>query len=597
MAKKMKTRKGKDNIYYPYTSPDLVIDSAGESQTTKNTNMKTDIDSIKTDLGTAQLTTTAKDVKGAVNEVAAQYKDIVNNKADKNSIFTMANMGQDVKEAMTGGSVAVVGNNCIDIGQFVPTIQSDIGEWVNQEFVLEDKGYNTSTGAVDPNADSRIKSFELTAASGTKIKIHGFTFGGEQCSIMFLDSNDTLISKIADESWGTPASYEFTCPNKTSKVRMNTWSSNGDKSIEKFVYSPIATKKDIKIALGGVPDFYRQHIDEKIKQIQKLEMLHGGNGCTFAIITDIHIGNNDKYSPALIKEIMENTNCKFVINNGDTAFYTINIENTKENGIADLSLGRKLFNNATNNKFYCVRGNHDNNSTGAENENPDYLLSESEMYSLLIEKYDDKIVGDINNPTGLYYYFDDNKNKIRHIILDSFEEGQGEGVMSVKQMKWFCETALNFSDNNWNICLYTHKPISPFETSQFSEVREILMAVRYGKQYQKTYNDNTANTYEINVNFAGKGHIIMFVANGHYHIDALKQDNDITYFKSVCDAKYADAEEITDRTGINTQSFDIVCVNKNNRQINLVRIGCGNDRIFTYGEGSSVIQNKDMTKK
>ena len=69
MSKKMKTRKGKDNINYPYTSPDLVVDSTGESQTTKNNNMKTDIDTIKTDLGTAQLTTTAKDIKGAINEV------------------------------------------------------------------------------------------------------------------------------------------------------------------------------------------------------------------------------------------------------------------------------------------------------------------------------------------------------------------------------------------------------------------------------------------------------------------------------------------------------------------------------------------------
>ena len=76
MSKGMKTRKGKDGIYYPYTSPDIVVDSAGESQTTKNNNMKTDIDSIKTDLGTAQLTTTAKNIKGSINEVAAQYKDI-----------------------------------------------------------------------------------------------------------------------------------------------------------------------------------------------------------------------------------------------------------------------------------------------------------------------------------------------------------------------------------------------------------------------------------------------------------------------------------------------------------------------------------------
>lgn len=40
--------------------------------------IKADINAIKTELGTEELTTTAKDVKGAVNEVAAQYKDIVN---------------------------------------------------------------------------------------------------------------------------------------------------------------------------------------------------------------------------------------------------------------------------------------------------------------------------------------------------------------------------------------------------------------------------------------------------------------------------------------------------------------------------------------
>lgn len=72
MPKDMKTRKGKDNIYYPYTSPDIVVDSTGESQTTKNNNMKTDIDSIKNDLGTEELTTTTKTIKGAINEVAAK---------------------------------------------------------------------------------------------------------------------------------------------------------------------------------------------------------------------------------------------------------------------------------------------------------------------------------------------------------------------------------------------------------------------------------------------------------------------------------------------------------------------------------------------
>lgn len=54
------------------------------------------------------------------NDAATLDKRVTNNfntlnatKADKNDIFSMANMGQDIKEAMTGGSVAVVGKNAI----------------------------------------------------------------------------------------------------------------------------------------------------------------------------------------------------------------------------------------------------------------------------------------------------------------------------------------------------------------------------------------------------------------------------------------------------------------------------------------------------
>lgn len=76
MAKNMKIRRGNDGFSYPYTSPDLVIDENGKSNTKK-------------------------------------FEEIEYSKADKNEVFTMANMGQDIKEAMTGGSVAVVGKNTI----------------------------------------------------------------------------------------------------------------------------------------------------------------------------------------------------------------------------------------------------------------------------------------------------------------------------------------------------------------------------------------------------------------------------------------------------------------------------------------------------
>lgn len=47
--------------------------------------------------------------KQQVEELSAQLET----KANKNSVFSMANMGQDVKEAMTGGSVAVVGRDTV----------------------------------------------------------------------------------------------------------------------------------------------------------------------------------------------------------------------------------------------------------------------------------------------------------------------------------------------------------------------------------------------------------------------------------------------------------------------------------------------------
>ena len=669
-----------------------------------------------------------ENIEENINDLSSQIKE----KANKDEVFTMANMGQDIREAMTGGSVAVVGNQMVGHANLSKEIQNEIGYYETiTGYTGETYGYainNSNVAYLYEKGGGGHHHIDLNVTSGDVYKIDITTAStGSIKSVIFTDNDFKVISSVLMTSVNTNEIYKVSVPSGATKMLIS-YRAGKAVLIQKMNYSEVVTKHDItgndlnifnniknqleayeaieyneatygyaissnkpylytnggggnsntimtvakndvyriemttagtgsiksiiltdlddnvvsfinltntiseetynveipenatkmyisfrkglckiykkvvaKIKIdtgeGEIPEFYKEHIANKIKTIQQLEMAHGGNGCTFAIITDIHWGSNKKYSPALIKEVMENTNCKFVINNGDSAFSSRGDHNTKENGVADLNAVRKLFNNATNNNFYCVRGNHDNNSTGSPDDNPDYILSENEMYSLLVEKYDHKIVGDIENPTGLYYYFDDKKNKIRHIILDSFEDGQGEGVMSVKQMKWFCEKAVQFDEEGWNICVYTHKPISPFETSDFGEVSGILIAIRYGTQYSKTYTDNNSETYDINVDFAGKRHTVMFVANGHAHIDTLKQDNNITYFKSVCNAAYINATEITDRDGVNSQAFDVVCINKNTKQINLVRIGCGNDRIFTYGENSSIIQNADMTKK
>ena len=73
--------------------------------------IKADINNIKTDLGTEELTTTSKKLKGAINELGSQIKEKVTK--DEAGVITSVMLSQDVKESMTGGSVAVVGKNSV----------------------------------------------------------------------------------------------------------------------------------------------------------------------------------------------------------------------------------------------------------------------------------------------------------------------------------------------------------------------------------------------------------------------------------------------------------------------------------------------------
>lgn len=70
------------------------LPAGGTGTSYDDTEIKTDINTIKTDLGTEELTTTAKTVKGAVNEVAAQYKEIANNQPTDLSLDSATNLLQ-----------------------------------------------------------------------------------------------------------------------------------------------------------------------------------------------------------------------------------------------------------------------------------------------------------------------------------------------------------------------------------------------------------------------------------------------------------------------------------------------------------------------
>lgn len=56
----------------------------------------------------------AEKLQQGTESIELQYADKLNKKLDKDGIVTMANMGQDVRKAMTGGSVPIVGEDSVD---------------------------------------------------------------------------------------------------------------------------------------------------------------------------------------------------------------------------------------------------------------------------------------------------------------------------------------------------------------------------------------------------------------------------------------------------------------------------------------------------
>ena len=76
------TKEGMNNIEYGiYDAHDKInaINNKVEENTTDTNTAKQDISDIKLQIGTEELTTTSKKIKGAINDLSSQIKDIANN--------------------------------------------------------------------------------------------------------------------------------------------------------------------------------------------------------------------------------------------------------------------------------------------------------------------------------------------------------------------------------------------------------------------------------------------------------------------------------------------------------------------------------------
>lgn len=169
--------------------------------------------------------------------------------------------------------------------------------------------------------------------------------------------------------------------------------------------------------------------EENLKQIEDLlnDYTSDGNesdNLTFFVTSDMHMdltaaNTNDEKIQTIqtMGNLANEDKASFIVNLGDC----IAGKNSKSNAINDLNTLVTEMKNSTNVPVFFARGNHDDNGWysyeygGTYQE--DEIINDVEWNQIV--NNGGKIVKDTSNPNGNYFFYDDEKSKIRVFILDT----------------------------------------------------------------------------------------------------------------------------------------------------------------------------------
>ena len=165
----------------------------------------------------------------------SEVKTLLQTKADKNQIFSMDNMGQDIKQAMTGGSVAVVGRNAV-LSDNIVNNQVTFSKLHSIIQDLFDEKYNNINLSLKPNSYWDYSTGQLTSNTGNisavnevivnpneTYKISGYSSYRANLYIILNSSNEVIeVFPNNNESAVLYEDIKVTIPNSGKKLLLNS---------------------------------------------------------------------------------------------------------------------------------------------------------------------------------------------------------------------------------------------------------------------------------------------------------------------------------------------------------------------------------------
>ncbi|WP_162927798.1 SGNH/GDSL hydrolase family protein [Bacillus sp. Y1] len=148
-------------------------------------------------------------------------------KASKDEVFTMANMGQDVKEAMTGGSVAVVGLGAVAQGNLANDLLSKLSGKEPISLGTVTNGYYKSDGTVQSLATYRCVSYNVSP--NEVYYITGTSYLSPTAMVRYADANGVVLSSafVGGATAQTYTDQAITIPANCTKLLLTFYTEQG----------------------------------------------------------------------------------------------------------------------------------------------------------------------------------------------------------------------------------------------------------------------------------------------------------------------------------------------------------------------------------
>ena len=340
-----------------------------------------------------------------------------------------------------------------------------------------------------------------------------------------------------------------------------------------------------------VPSYYfdDSYLTNKIASINTIGTGLGRQSGRAIFITDYHMEDNAKQSPALARYIMQNAGVRNVIFGGDAY--------NKDTG-SKIGGYKKLANFVSqfetlhrNGNLYMITGNHEQNDPAANE--PDLRISQEAVFQIMNQPYQN-IINCFDGTNT--FWFDDDGEKIRYYCIDAL---YNSAISDAAMLAVFSSlltvpegyAVIVFSHTG---TIYTGSTIAEIEitglTTKFEKIMRCFAAMNDGESVSIEVGSSTY-TYD----FTNKARTFIGAITGHIHVDGYYiYDDRFPVIAVACDTGAYKATWSGIRTAgtITEQAFDVVQFDVSQKKIYMTRIGWGNDRVFSFGENAGPITSE-----